>query len=358
MGKQGFLRIARSLQFYHRILAEAALIEVDKYLLSIEANFCRFVDDYRFFAPDINSAHYWLTQLIERLWLEGLTINKSKTQIEDVESIIATDKVNTDNAQGTTQHAKPASKKSRKESIVEPQFRIVAGYGGVIPTLFRLPSQKELDKLKKSNLKKKLADFKSKSIPSPADITDIIKTIIGTGSFDKFAELPNISELFPQFTPYIVDVLAKYGANIKDKIRRDISCYFAKKIASIEYLPEYIAISLVRLLGTQGYEKKDTLFDYFRNLKRNSGAYIGRVLLDSLESQLARGEILEIRQYFTRADSWEKRQIVRIVNKYLPEDEKRPWLKNVKTQEEKELFLVEYIKPTKTGKDKRKQAHK
>ena len=70
-----------------RILAEAALLEVDNYLLSIGIKFCRFVDDYRLFAPNAHTAHYWLTQLIERLWLEGLTINQRKTKIEDVSNL-------------------------------------------------------------------------------------------------------------------------------------------------------------------------------------------------------------------------------------------------------------------------------
>jgi hypothetical protein len=116
------------------------------------------------------------------------------------------------------------------------------------------------------------------------------------------------------------------------------------------YLPEYIAISVVRLLGTEGFEDKSTLLDYFRGLKRNAGSYIGRTLLDSLEDLVTRGEVVEIRKYFNRADAWEKRQIVRIVDKHLSDDENRPWLKNVKTTEARDLFLVEYIKPSKKKK--------
>ena len=58
-------------------------------------------------------------------------------------------------------------------------------------------------------------------------------------------------------------------------------------------------------------------------------------------------EVLEIRQYFSHADSWEKRQIIKIVDVHLSKDEKRPWLKNVRIQESKDLFLSEYIKPSK-----------
>ncbi len=123
-----------------------------------------------------------------------------------------------------------------------------------------------------------------------------------------------------------------------------------------KYLPEYIAISLIRILGADGFQDGATLFDQFRELRRNEGAYIGRALLDSLEGIVSRGQVLEIRRYFARADSWEKRQIVRIVDRHLHEDEKRPWLRNVKIQEASDQFLVELIAPiSKPKKKKRKK---
>ena len=65
-----------------RILAEASLIGVDNYLMSLGVDFIRYVDDYRMFAPDAHKAQYWLTLLIDRLDQEGLMINMSKTKIE------------------------------------------------------------------------------------------------------------------------------------------------------------------------------------------------------------------------------------------------------------------------------------
>jgi hypothetical protein len=70
-------------------------------------------------------------------------------------------------------------------------------------------------------------------------------------------------------------------------------------------------------------------------------------LLDSLENLVSRSDVLEIRNYFPRADAWEKRQIVRIVDKHLHEEEKRPWLRNIKTTESRDLFTAELINKTK-----------
>ena len=65
-----------------RILAEASLINIDKYLLNKKINFIRFVDDFRLFALNASQAHTWLSILVERLNQEGLFLNTSKTSIK------------------------------------------------------------------------------------------------------------------------------------------------------------------------------------------------------------------------------------------------------------------------------------
>lgn len=325
-----------------RILAEASLLEVDNYLLSIGVKFCRFVDDYRLFAPNAHTAHYWLTQLIERLWLEGLTINQRKTKIEDVSALYESSESNEED-----KVEKVIKTKKRASEEPTPQFRLLAGYGGVIPTKFRTPTNNELIKLKQSNPKDIFSSLKAKKIVEPDDIKLFIKSVLATDKFKYFSLLPDIADLFPQFTPYIIDVLIKYKDKIDNSVRQKIKIKFSKKLKDSDYLPEYITVAIVRLLGCDGYEDAKILLDLFRGLKRNAGAYIGRVLLDSMEDLVTRNDVLEIRQYFSRADSWEKRQIVKIVDKHLSEDEKRPFLKNVLTQESKDMFLVEYIRPSK-----------
>jgi hypothetical protein len=86
------------------------------------------------------------------------------------------------------------------------------------------------------------------------------------------------------------------------------------------------------------------LLHYFRGLQRNAGAYIGRCLLDSLQDKVTRGEVIEIRNYYPRADAWEKRSIARMVCQHLHEDEKRPWMKNIKLQDARDVFLMEILR--------------
>jgi hypothetical protein len=337
-----------------RILAEAALIEVDKYLLSIGVQFSRFVDDYRLFAPNVHTAHYWLTQLIERLWVEGLNINQRKTEIQDVSTITMQNPTRQIKLIGSNQMPK---KEAKNDTEPNPQFKLLAGYGGIIPTRYRAPSQNEMKKYKSSDPRKIYKNIRAKTIVEPEEITSFVKSVISSEKYSYFVHMPEVAEIFPQFTPYIVDVLIKNKEKISPNNKEKIKSIFSERLSKSNYLPEYIAISIVKLLGYGEYKDKTVLLEYFRELKRNAGAYIGRSLLDALEEYITRSEVLEIKNYFARADPWEKRQIVRIVNKHLSKEEKRPFLKNVKTQEANDLFLVEYIQPAKIKKKKEKNTY-
>lgn len=329
-----------------RILSEAALLEVDNYLLSIGVKFCRFVDDYRLFAPNIHTAHYWLTQLIERLWVEGLTINQRKTEIKDVSQSTNYDAHNVKSFKVTTR-PKQIKKSPDKPEL---QFRLMAGYGGAIPTRFRALSIEEIDKFSKKNPLVIYKELKEKKVVKPEDVKLFTKSVIATKQYHYFRLVPELSGLFPQFTPYLIDVLIKFRDSISEKIRAKLVEDFSGQLKANSYLPEYITISIVGLLGCKEFQDKNALLNYFRSLKRNAGAYIGRSLLESLEGLVSRNEVLEIRDFYTRADSWEKRQIVKIVDTHLSEDEKRPFLRNVKIQESRDIFLGEYIKVSKNKK--------
>jgi hypothetical protein len=318
-----------------RILAEAALISVDDYLLSHGVNFCRFVDDYRFFAPDIKSAHAWLTLFVERLFLEGLSINPAKTSLEDVISRRAPLAV-------VPVPALPSSGKRDAAPV-----RLIVGYTGTIPTKFRELSEKESAELKGEDLSAVLKQLKEQVVVVPDDIRRFLRILVAQSAYSKLASLPEVLERFPQFTPLAVDLLVKKAADVPPEIRDKLAVYFMQKAGIAERTPEYILIAVVRLLGSDGYARKDALLDLFRNLKRNAGSYIGRCIIDATQSLATRNDVLEIRQYFNRADAWERRAIIRLVDKVLPEEETRPWLKNVKIHAADDHFAIESFDPKK-----------
>lgn len=319
-----------------RILAEASLISVDDFLISHGINFCRFVDDYRFFAPDTKSAHAWLTLFVERLFLEGLSINPAKTSLEDV------------SFRKTSPSTAPVVLTPPPESRHESgPARLIVGYTGTIPTKFRELSEREILELKEENLEEAVESVKSKMLIVPDDIRRLLRILVAQADFEKLLELPEVLERFPQFTPMVVDLLIKKSDETSDATRSKLQTYFIDKLATAESIPEYLLIAIVRLLGARGYASKAPLLELFRNLKRNAGPFIGRCVIDALCGLATRNDVLEIRQYFNRADTWERRAIIRLVNQHLSDGEKRPWLKNVKIHMAEDLFAIESFEPKK-----------
>ncbi len=64
-----------------RILSELALAGVDQHLRATHRVFCRYADDYCIFCADQSSAYKSLVFLSERLFDEGLVLQKKKTRI-------------------------------------------------------------------------------------------------------------------------------------------------------------------------------------------------------------------------------------------------------------------------------------
>lgn len=309
-----------------RILAEAALISVDDYLKSLKVRFTRYVDDFRLFAPNAKTAHAWLTLLVERLYLEGLTINPSKTVIEDVS--------------GKTKTAE-ISEEFKKATSELRQSRIIVGYTGTIPTKFRELSERDINELKEVPTEELELKIKSNEILQPDDVRKFLRIIVASGDYSKLKLFRELVEKFPQFTPLVIDLMIKKSDLIPEELKIEIGLYFSEILSHGIKYPEYMLISVVRLLGANGFSNTAALMELFRNLKRNAGAYLGRAVLDAMEGNVSRSDVLEIRQYYARADQWEKRAIIKIVNGTLAEEEKRPWLKNVKVHSAEDYFAIE-----------------
>ena len=306
-----------------RILAEASLIEVDNYLISKKIDFCRFVDDYRIFAKDAYTAHSHLAILVHCLSREGICLNTQKTKIKDISNKTFNKKVEIKNSSQNLSNVH----NERKDYIQKEGGKIIRGYSGLIPTKFRKLPDSQKQKLSQINVEEMIAKAQGSLLIEPEEVTNLIKTIVAQEKYDKLVMLPSILKKFPQFIPYYVDVMIKVGENIVEKDRESIQKEFEKWF--VEDTPEYIQVYLVRLFASETFNNKEILFNLFRSLKRNSGDYIGRALLEALEGKLSRGELLEIREYFYRADNWERRQIIKLIDEGFSEGEKRPFYKDI-----------------------------
>lgn len=294
-----------------RILAEAALIEVDNYLISKNVDFCRFVDDYRIFAKNAFEAHKNLAILAERLSKEGLFLNHSKTKIKE---LVVKEK-----------NIKKNKTRAKADGTV---YKIIRGYSGLIPLKFRNLSKSEINKLKKEDENEGFRKLADSILFSEDEFKKTLKILIAKEKYEKIGEISNFIKKFPQFIPYYTDALRKNEDKLSEKtielIKKNMQSWLEN-----EEVPEYIQVYVIRLFALKRFKDKNIILNVFRNLKRNTGDYIGRVILECMEDELDRGEAIEVRDYYTKADIWEKREIIKILQKKLSGGENRPYFKDI-----------------------------
>ncbi|MBO0423118.1 RNA-directed DNA polymerase [Enterococcus plantarum] len=313
-----------------RILAEAALIGVDDFLVSKKIRFCRFVDDYRIFAIDSTEAYHNLTLLIERLQIEGLFINSNKTKIRlaKVKSIERENQKNEERQDEDTKIITETIEMTNETYLHKKLSNVISGYSGLIPLKFRRLTITEIEKLRNVPLNEKYNFLMEKKLIDPIDLREYFKVIVAQEQWKYLSNASLLLAKIPQFIPYFTDIVIKYDDCISDDIIAKIYESFEDLLKKAD-TPEYIQIHLIKLFSEGKRTDKQILLQYFFDLNRDSGDYIGRAVLEALNGKLTRGELLTLRGYFKRADIWEKRQLMSLLNEGLPPEERNAYFKNI-----------------------------
>lgn len=317
-----------------RILAEAELSQIDNFLLSRKIDFCRFVDDYRIFCKNSIEAHRILIMLIERLNKDGLALNCSKTKIKEIDKNILQEEI---------EIKKDLEDEKIKKENIRNLSKVISGYSGLIPTKYRNLTEAQKEKLKGEDEIKKIKELKDNLLIDPKEFKKVIDIIIAKEDYNKFTELSEIINKFPQFIPLYYDVLLKNYVKISieniENIKENL-----KKWISEGNLPEYILIYISRIFSIKNFFDKEMILEIYRNLNRNSGCYISRALLECLDGKLERNDIVELKNdYYQNANIWEKREIIKIVKKGLYSKEAKPFFKDIKINSNNDSIILKYI---------------
>ena len=301
-----------------RVLAEVALLNVDKALSEANLKYIRFVDDYRIFTKSATEAHSALARLMELLDREGLFINSRKSSIKRLEK-----------PRPDTVPAKAQVK--REDKARHSSFRIVAGYGGVIPIRFRAPSQRAEARFLRVDLDLLASEIRENDFAYPEQLRDLLQGVVAQERYDNLLSMCKLVDKFPQFFPMLVDLLIKKADVIPQETKSKISAYISSKIMAKEFLPEFLKASLINLIGSSRYFDRHTLMYVIRNLPWNTGAYLGRTVLDAAQNLTERVDALEVRSYFDRSNEWERRRIIRLMSHALPNAEYKAWRRAIRS---------------------------
>lgn len=307
-----------------RILAEASLINVDKFLVERNIKFCRYVDDYRLFARDASEAHSWLSVLVERLSQEGLFLNTSKT------SIIEAKKVSKENI--ATQNSSVVDSSADHEMEKTELPIIIRGYSGLIPTKFRNISSSETDRLRREDQQKIRQSALENDLIEPKDFTKYVRITVAKELWKELAEVSTVLKRFPQFVPYYLDCALKHSKPLGD--HKGLIIKNVEELIKSSTILEYLRIYAVRFFAHDDFLNKKLVMDCYSNLRRSEGVYLGRAILESIQSLVSREDVLQIKSDFTRADRAEKRQIIKIMRTHLSPNEFNAFYKNISLNED------------------------
>jgi hypothetical protein len=307
-----------------RILAEAALIDVDRFLKQEDVRFTRYVDDFRLFAPDFATAQKWFTKLTSRLFKEGLLLNAAKTSFVDA-----------------TKADVPPREVPKDD--VEEVLRSVTKPGGYnrIPRRFQMPSSDKYQAFLSINLGSEVQQLANSTL---VEFESIQRILIGAMVQQQWSLLANAPDYLPKCAygiDYIIDMLIKNRASIPPPTRHTISQKMTRLLQTGLFRGlDWYESRIVHLLTIPEYSDRVALVDYVRCSPKDNSTLPTSVALNGLVHDPTRTEAKTLRDLFPKCDGWEKRRIIKIVASALPPQERDAWLRVINPTIADDLFAT------------------
>ncbi|MCP1726557.1 hypothetical protein J2T60_000522 [Natronospira proteinivora] len=322
-----------------RILAEAALIDIDQYLLSENIRFTRYVDDYRLFAPDIVTAQRWMNKLNTRLFRDGLMLNTGKTRLAKAKKSEDGEVTEGDD-----------SDEEAAERVLKEVTKLTGGYNR-IARRFIMPSEDKHHLFKAVEIDAEIESLMDEAIIEFRGVQQLVIACLVQKSFSKLIQVAELCSRYMYSLDYFVDMLLKNKAFIPVEQRDEIADFFARLSMDREFYSfEWHQASVAKLLSDDAYFRKNALIEIFRSSSKDMPSYPSVVALDGLEGRITRSEFRTMREWFDRCDDWEKRRLMRLSNS-LPTDERKAWARAVRPSIRNDVLGGEFSKVLANGKD-------
>jgi hypothetical protein len=300
-----------------RLLAELALNSVDKLMRGEGIRFCRFVDDYRIFCASKEEAYQRLIFLSEKLFTEGLSLQKTKTRIltakeflDETKLLIKADQIDEDNLSDEDKllrlsiYFDPYSdtRVDDYENLKKQVAQVdVAGIIG-----------RELEKTRIDPTITKQAISAIRVLETDAQ-KDIIASLL---------QMDNLHTLAPVF-PRLMTVLRGLYMDLDEETQDLIDSGLSNLIKNESHIIQVdlnlaYAIQVMRRRCTQ---KTETLF--VQIFKKNTSPLVRREIVISWAGWQHNHSLTDLKKNFGGLSKWERRAF--IVGSYILTDEGKHW---------------------------------
>lgn len=300
-----------------RILAELSLNSVDKLLRGEGIKFCRFVDDYRIFCTSKEEAYQRLIFLSEKLFNEGLSLQKNKTRIltakeflDETKLLLKADQVDEDNLSDEDRLLRLSirfdpysdSRVDDYENLKEQVAQVdVAGIIG-----------RELEKTRIDSAVTRQA-ISAIRVLQPENQKEIIQSLL---------QVDNLHTLAPIF-PRLMTVLRGLYLELDEETQNLIDAALTGLIEDESHIIQVdlnlaYALQVMRRRCTQ---KTETLF--VKVFKKSTSPLIRREIIIAWAGWQHNHSLTDLKKHFAALSKWEPRAF--IVGSYILTDEGRHW---------------------------------
>jgi Reverse transcriptase (RNA-dependent DNA polymerase) len=337
-----------------RILAEAALLDVDASLGKDGIDFIRFVDDYRLFAPDITTARRWLERLIEHLAGEHFNLNYAKTFIcltsrTEYQALVATRRaaklwgsLSLKAARIELVQETPQPKKKKEKKKKKPPYEATSPFEKSdlneddIALLERCDPAGLLVQLKEGAETRghiRLGDFRL-----------FIEASLHRGDYALFFKGFDFVNYCPHCIPYLVNVLIAASEQIPNTIREMATAWFAARLTSNACTTDYEVLQVAQLLGTKEYECTQAVYSYFLSTGHASSPIAARALLSALREHCDQVRAASLVDLCEHTDPFTRRALLDLVWPQLDKERRSIVLKRHHREFDRDPFLAALIR--------------
>ncbi len=300
-----------------RLLAELALNSTDKLMRGEGICFCRFVDDYRIFCASKEEAYQRLIFLSEKLFNEGLSLQKTKTRIitsreylSEDKTLIKIDQIDEDNLSEEEKllqisiHFDPYSDtrvndyKNLKEKVAQVD---VAGILG-----------RELEKTSIDQTVTKQAISAIRVLETGAQ-KDIITSLLQVDNLNALAPV------FPRLMTSLRGIYTDLDEETQDLIDSGIS-NLIKEESHIIQIDLNLAYA-IQVMCQRHTQKTEVLF--VQIMKKRTSPLVRREIVIAWVNWKLSHSLTDFKKYFGGCSKWERRAF--IVGSFILNDEGRHW---------------------------------
>jgi hypothetical protein len=305
-----------------RILAELALVPVDEHLSKRRIIFCRYADDYSVFCKSKSDAYKALVLLSEKLFNEGLVLQKAKTRILTAEEFRETSSLLDP---GVPNAPLPPTE---EQKLLNISIRFDP---------YSQTAEDDYEKLKAAVQEVDILGILGREVAKTAIDPVVTRQAVSAiralhpfareGAIRTLLDSDNLDVLSPVFTTVMRTIRAIYedlGDNLKDFVDQAlIEVYESRShLLSVDLNLSYFVRALsVRASG----RKEEILLELF---EQNVSPLLRRQIILAMARWMCFYSLTDIKRKYSGLGEWEKRAF--IVASYALGDEGEHWRRNIK----------------------------